>query len=65
MLFAFLHLIQIQEYCSMLLTTGDSVGSTVLIIPIVLHAYNFWLCTKRLNCLRHHGILETVYRVDG
>ena len=38
-----LHLIQAQQYCSMLLTTMNNVASTT----VILQAHNFWPCIQR------------------
>ena len=39
-----LHAIQPQQYCSMLLTTINNVGSTTLFNPVELQAHDFLPC---------------------
>ena len=40
-----LHAIQSQQYCSMLLTTVNNVGSTTLFNPVELQAHDFLPCS--------------------
>ena len=45
-----LHAIQPQQYCSMLLTTVNNVGSTTLFNPVELQAHDFLPCNILLLC---------------
>ena len=41
------HAIQPQQYCSMLLTTVNNVGSTTLFNPVELQAHDLLPCTQQ------------------
>ena len=53
-----LHAIQPQQYCSMLLTAINNVGSTTLFNPVELQAHDFLPCTrpKIMSC---NSLLKT------
>ena len=50
-----LHAIQPQQYCSMLLTTVNNVGSTTLLNPAELQAHDFLPCIRLPTLFLHSG----------